>query len=51
MNADHLKSLALFGGFVVFFNGEKGQGWRAPGDCKSLGRRFDVKRFEGWRPP
>ena len=51
MNADHLKSFALFGGFVGFFNGEKGQGWRAPGDCKSLGRCFDVKRFEGWRPP
>jgi len=51
MNADHLKSFALFGGFVGFFNGGKGQGWRAPSDCKSLGRRFDVKRFEGWRPP
>ena len=51
MNADHLKSFALFGGFVGFFNGEKGQGWRAPGDCKSVGRCFDVKRFEGWRPP
>ena len=37
--------------FRCFFNGEKGQGWTAPGDCKSLGRRFDVKRFEGWRPP
>ena len=51
MNADHLKSFALFGGFVGFFNGEKGQGWRPPGDCKSLGMCFDVKRFEGWRPP
>ena len=51
MTADHLKSLVLFGGFVGFFNWEKGQGMESPRWLQIFGQVFWCKKVWGMEDP